>query len=65
LVPIYAVAISTIAGHHIQVDSGGGLTVIDSPAGSAGWLAAVQADLLGAVQRSLEPVHASVWLSRE
>jgi hypothetical protein len=27
--------------------------------------AAVQADLLGAVQRSLEPVHASVWLSGE
>jgi hypothetical protein len=27
--------------------------------------AAVQADLLGAVQRSLEPAHASVWLSRE
>ena len=27
--------------------------------------AAVQADLLGAVQRSLEPAHASVWLSRD
>ena len=27
--------------------------------------AAVQADLLGAVQRLLEPAHASVWLSRE
>ena len=26
---------------------------------------AVQADLLGAVQRSLEPAHVSVWLSRE
>ena len=26
---------------------------------------AVQADLLSAVQRSLEPSHASVWLSRE
>jgi hypothetical protein len=27
--------------------------------------AAVQADLLSAVQRSLEPAHASLWLSRE
>jgi hypothetical protein len=26
---------------------------------------AVQADLLSAVQRSLEPSHASVWLSQE
>ena len=26
---------------------------------------AVQADLLGAVHRSLEPAHASFWLSRE
>ena len=26
---------------------------------------AVQADLLGAVQLSLEPAHVSVWLSRE
>jgi len=27
--------------------------------------AAVEADLLRAVQRSLEPAHASLWLSRE
>jgi hypothetical protein len=27
--------------------------------------AAVQADLLSAVQRSLEPSHAPVWVSRE
>jgi hypothetical protein len=39
---IYAVAISTIAGHRIQLDSGGGLTVIDRPAGSAAWLATAQ-----------------------
>jgi hypothetical protein len=27
--------------------------------------AAVEADLLSAVQHSLEPAHASLWLSRE
>jgi hypothetical protein len=27
--------------------------------------AAVEADLLGAVQHSLEPAHVSLWLSRE
>jgi hypothetical protein len=39
---IYAVAVSTIAGHRIQVDSGGGLTAVDSPTGSAAWLGPVQ-----------------------
>jgi hypothetical protein len=39
---IYAVAVSTIAGHRIQVDSGGDLTVIDTPAGGASWLATAQ-----------------------
>jgi len=43
---IYAVAVSTIAGHRIAVDSGGDLTVIDSPAGSAAWLATAQEVLL-------------------
>jgi hypothetical protein len=35
---ICVVAVSTIAGHRIAVDSGGDLTVIDSPVGSAAWL---------------------------
>jgi hypothetical protein len=39
---IYAVAVSTIAGHRIRVDSGGGLTIIDSPSGSAAWLGTAQ-----------------------
>jgi len=39
---IYAVAVSTIAGHRIRVDSGGGLTIIDSPTGSAAWLGTAQ-----------------------
>jgi hypothetical protein len=51
---IYAVAISTMAGHRIQVDSGGGLTVIGSPAGSAGWLATAQELIL--------PVIVAFWV---
>lgn len=34
-VSIYTVAIATITGHHIRVTSGGDLTVVDQPAGSA------------------------------
>jgi len=43
---IYVVAVSTIAGHRIAVDSGGDLTVIDSPVGSAAWLAGAQEVIL-------------------
>jgi hypothetical protein len=43
---IYAVAVSTVAGHRIRVDSGGGLTVIDSPTGSAAWLGTAQEVIL-------------------
>ena len=39
---IYAVAIATIAGGRIQVDSGGDLTIIDQPVGSAAWLTPAQ-----------------------
>jgi uncharacterized membrane protein len=39
---IYAVAVSTVAGHRIRVDSGGGLTIIDSPSGTAAWLGTAQ-----------------------
>jgi hypothetical protein len=42
LVSIYTVAIATIAGHHIRVDAGGNLAVIDQPAGSAAWLTPAQ-----------------------
>jgi hypothetical protein len=51
---IYAVAIGTIAGHRIQVDSGGGLTVIDSPAGSAAWL--------GALEELILPLMVAFWV---
>ena len=51
---IYAVAISTIAGHRIQLDSGGGLTVIDSPAGSAAWL--------GTLEELILPLIVAFWV---
>jgi hypothetical protein len=51
---IYAVAIGTIAGHRIQLDSGGGLTVIDSPAGSAAWL--------GALEELILPLMVAFWV---
>jgi hypothetical protein len=52
---IYAVAIATIAGHHIRVDTGGNLTTIAQPAGSAAWLMPAQELLL--------PILAVFWLS--
>jgi hypothetical protein len=51
---IYAVAVSTIAGHRIKVDSAGGLTVIDSPTGSAAWL--------GTAQELILPLLVGFWL---
>ena len=53
-VSIYAVAAATIAGHHIQVTTGGDLTVIDQPAGSAAWLTPAQELIL--------PVLMVFWL---
>ncbi len=51
---IYAVAVSTIAGHRIRVDSGGGLTIIDSPSGSAAWL--------GTAQELIVPLLVVFWV---
>jgi hypothetical protein len=52
---IYAVAIATIAGHRIRVDTGGNLTTIAQPAGSAAWLIPAQVLIL--------PILAVFWLS--
>jgi hypothetical protein len=49
LVSIYTVATATIAGHRIQVDVGGYLTIIDQPAGSAAWLTPAQELILPAL----------------
>jgi hypothetical protein len=51
---IYAVAVSTIAGHRIQVDSGGDLTAVDSPAGGVAWL--------GPVQDVILPLMVGFWV---
>jgi hypothetical protein len=53
-VSIYAVAVATIAGHHIQVTTGGDLTVVDQPAGSAAWLTPAQELIL--------PIMVVFWL---
>ena len=53
-VSIYAIAIATITGHHIQVDPGGSLTTINQPAGSAAWLTPAQELIL--------PVLVVFWL---
>jgi hypothetical protein len=52
---IYAVAIATISGHHIGVDTGGNLTTIVQPAGNSAWLIPAQELLL--------PVLVVFWLS--
>ncbi len=52
---VYVVTVATIIGHSIAVDSGGELTIIDSPAGSSAWLTPVQAAVL--------PVMVVFWLA--
>jgi len=54
-VSIYAVAVSTIAGHRMQVDGSGDLTVIDSPTGGVAWLTTVQDVIL--------PIMVVFWVS--
>jgi hypothetical protein len=52
---IYAVALATVTGHHIKVDTGGNLTTVAQPAGSAAWLMPAQELIL--------PALAVLWLS--
>ena len=40
---LYAVAATALAGHHVRIDSGGGLQVIDSPVGGYAWLGVFEA----------------------
>jgi hypothetical protein len=49
------ISVWAIAGHHIQVDSGGNLLAIDHPAGWAAWW--------GAVQGLFFPVLGACWLA--
>jgi hypothetical protein len=49
------ISAQVIIGHHIRVDSGGNLLVIDHPAGSAAWW--------GAVQDLFFPLLGACWLA--
>ena len=49
------ISAQVIIGHHIRVDSGGNLLVIDHPAGSAAWW--------GAVQTVFFPLLGACWLA--
>ena len=53
----WAIALSEITGHHISVDSGGGLTALDVHGGSNAWFGTVEAVFLVAVV-----VPGPVWL---
>jgi hypothetical protein len=52
---LYAVAVTTVTGHHIQVDAGGNPTSVVQPAGGTAWLIPAQAVLL--------PILLVFWLS--
>ena len=51
----YLLSVGAILGHHIQVDSGGNLLVLDHPAGGAAWW--------GVVQDLFLPVLLVSWLA--
>ncbi|MGI8448446.1 MAG: hypothetical protein ACR2MP_14945 [Streptosporangiaceae bacterium] len=51
----FIISAGAIIGHHIQVDSGGNLLVIDHPTGSAAWW--------GTVQDLFFPVLGACWLA--
>jgi hypothetical protein len=45
----FAISLGAVVGHHVSVDSGGGLTSLDNPGGSDAWWGAVQAVFFPAV----------------
>ena len=45
----FAISAGAIVGHHVSIDSSGGLTSLDNPAGSTAWWGAVQAVFFPAV----------------
>ena len=45
----FVISAGAIISHHVSVDSGGGLTALDDPAGSAAWWGGVQAVFFPAV----------------
>jgi hypothetical protein len=54
----FAISMGAVIGHHVSIDSSGGLTSLDNPGGSDAWWGAVQAVFFPAVA-----VCWLVWLS--
>jgi hypothetical protein len=54
----FAISLGAVVGHHVSIDSSGGLTSLDYPGGSDAWWSAVQAVFFPAVA-----VCWLVWLS--
>jgi hypothetical protein len=54
----FAISLGAVIGHHVSIDSSGGLTSLDNPGGSDAWWGAVQAVFFPAVA-----VCWLVWLS--
>jgi hypothetical protein len=54
----FAISLGAVIGHHVMIDSGGGLTGLDNPTGANAWWGAVQAVFFPAVA-----VCWLVWLS--
>jgi hypothetical protein len=45
----FAISLGAVIGHHISIDSSGGLTSLDNPGGSDAWWGVVQAAFFPAV----------------
>jgi hypothetical protein len=45
----FAISLGAVIGHHVTIDSGGGLTGLDNPTGATAWWGAVQAVFFPAV----------------
>ena len=45
----FAISLGAVIGHHVVIDSGGGLTGLDNPTGATAWWGAVQAVFFPAV----------------
>jgi hypothetical protein len=52
----FAISLSAVIGHHVSIDSSGGLSSLDNPAGSTAWW--------GGVQGAFFPAVAVCWLVR-
>jgi hypothetical protein len=51
----FAISLGAVIGHHVSIDSSGGLTVLDNPSGSTAWW--------GGMQGVFFPAVAVCWLT--